>query len=116
MGATSFGLPTKPSNAQDCVLCLMVICCGLVITALLIGSVTSAISQMTAEKKQKTQRMEVLLAHLRSRMINPKTMLYKKVRGYCEFVYENGIDTGDQTLSSEYFGQLPESLRVELIM
>jgi hypothetical protein len=114
--AYSFGLPTKPGRWSECLMCIVVMASGLLLSAMLIGSVSSALTTLVGERKLNTHRSELLLAHLRSHNVHPKSELYKRVRGYCEFVAHNGINTNDAQEAVSYFEEMPESLRVDIMV
>ena len=63
---------------------------GVMMSVLIVGSVTSAISALNSAQLEKRRKMEQIFSYLRSRMVPAE--LQNKIRGYFEFLWSHDIE------------------------
>jgi len=83
---------------------------GAMLYITLLGSVTTIVSNLSAEKTKKVRRLEGVLSYLKRRMVSKSA--FKKVKEYYEFMWdEAGADSNEP---QQQVDQLPTSLRIQL--
>ena len=83
---------------------------GALLYITMLGSVTTIVANLSAERTKRSAQLESVLAYLRRRMVSK--VVFKKVREYYEFMWEDPGAVSNEP--QEQLDQLPKSLQIQL--
>jgi len=85
---------------------------GALLYITLLGSVTTIVANLNAEKTKQNAQLEAVLSHLKRRMVSKS--VFRKVRDYYEFMWEDSGSGISASKTNKHLDELPHSLQVQL--